>query len=122
MRSRVATTLSLPTGPDSYRNRVRYRFLTNVPLNKKTMSKGALFVSVYDELFVQFGANTALNYLDQNRLYLALGYVIMANANVQVGYLNQFIVKANALDAERNHTFQLAFFYNFDFRKSGNGT
>ncbi len=101
----------------TYRNRARYRFLVNMPLNKKSMEQGTLFASFYDEIFVQFGANTALNYLDQNRLYLALGYMVLANANVQAGYLNQFIVKANAIDAERNHTFQLALTYNFDIRK-----
>lgn len=105
----------------TYRNRVRYRFLVNVPLNKRTIEQGAWFASFYDEVFVQFGANTALNYLDQNRLYLALGYVVLANTNLQVGYLNQFIVKGNARDAERNHTFQLSLTYHFDFRKGGNG-
>ena len=117
----IGNGASAPDGT-TYRNRARYRFLVAVPLNKKVMGQGALFASVYDEVFVQFGANVGLNYLDQNRLYLALGYVILPNANVQVGYLNQFIVKANAIDAERNHTFQLAVTYNFDFRNGSSSS
>ena len=100
----------------TYRSRARYRFLINLPLNKPTMEKGALFLSAYDEVFLQFGPNFGRNYLDQNRLYGAMGYMLLPNANIQLGYLNQFIIKGNALDAESNHTLQMSFTYNFDFR------
>ena len=101
----------------TYRSRARYRFLVNVPLNKPAMEQGAIFLSVYDEVFLQFGPNFGQNYLDQNRLFGAVGYVISPNANVQAGYLNHFVIKGNALDAENNHTLQVSLTYNFDFRK-----
>jgi len=101
-----------------YRNRFRYRLLVNMPLNKPELSKGALFVSIYDEPFIQFGPNFSRNYLDQNRLYFALGHVFSPKGNIQLGYLNQFIVKADGLQAERNHTFQLAITYNLDFQQA----
>lgn len=101
----------------TFKERARYRFMVSVPLNKKVMEKGALFVSVYDEPFIQFGPNFARNYLDQNRLYAALGYMFLPNANMQFGYLNQFAVKSSGLDAENNHTLQLSLTYNLDFRK-----
>jgi Protein of unknown function (DUF2490) len=72
---------------------------------------------VYDEPFLQYGKNFGLNYLDQNRLYAALGYVVNSNCNFQVGYMNQYIVKSNAERAESNHTMQIAITYNFDLRK-----
>lgn len=105
----------------TYRNRARYRFLINVPLNKNVMEKGTIFASVYDEVFLQFGQNFGSNYLDQNRLFGAIGYVFSSNANIQIGYLNHFVVKSNGLDAENNHTFQMALTYNFDFRKKDQG-
>ncbi|MEQ8425133.1 MAG: DUF2490 domain-containing protein, partial [Cyclobacteriaceae bacterium] len=101
----------------TYKSRARYRFLVNIPLNKKVMEKGALFFSVYDEVFLQFGPNFSRNYLDQNRLFGALGYMFLPNANAQIGYLNHFVIKGNGLDAENNHTFQLSLTYNFDFTK-----
>ncbi len=101
----------------TYRSRARYRFLINFPLNKPAMEKGAVYLSAYEEVFLQFGPNFGNNYLDQNRLYGALGYVISSNANVQFGYLNHFVIKGNAIDAENNHTLQLSLTYNFDFRK-----
>ena len=81
------------------------------------MEKGALFASIYDEVFLQFGPNFGRNYLDQNRLFGAVGYLFSSNANFQIGYLNHFVIKSNGLDAENNHTLQLSLTYNFDFRK-----
>lgn len=101
-----------------YRDRVRYRFLVNYPLTKKEMGPKTLFVSLYDEIFIQFGPNFNRNYLDQNRLYGALGYQFSAKGNVQLGYMQQFIVKGDGLHAERNHTLQVSLTYNANFGKA----
>lgn len=98
-----------------YRNRIRYRFMINYPLTNKEMRPNTVFASVYDEIFIQFGPNFGRNYLDQNRLYGALGYQFSANGNVQLGYMQQYIVKGDGLQAERNHTVQLAFTYNLNW-------
>jgi hypothetical protein len=100
-----------------YRNRIRYRFLVNYPLTKKEMGPNTLFASIYDEIFIQFGPNFDRNYFDQNRLFGGLGYQFSAKGNVQLGYMQQYIVKGDGLKAERNHTLQLAVTYNLDFRK-----
>ena len=81
------------------------------------MSEGTLFLSLYDEPFIQFGKKFQRNYLDQNRLYLALGYQFSPKGNIQFGYLNHYVIKGDGLRSERNHTLQLSVTYNFDFRK-----
>jgi hypothetical protein len=101
----------------THKKRARYRFMVNVPINKSSMEKGAIFVSVYDEIFLQYGPNVDKNYLDQNRIYGALGYVLSPNAQIQAGYLNQYVIKGNAVDIENNHTLQFSLTYHFDFRK-----
>lgn len=110
------------TTTDGYRyaNRVRYRFMVNVPLNNSTMQPNTLFISVYDEVFLGFGKNIALNILDQNRLYGALGYQFSNAGNVQFGYLFHKVIKGDGVRMENNHTLQLALFYNMDFRKTSN--
>jgi hypothetical protein len=100
-----------------YRNRIRYRFLVSYPLTKKEMTSNTLFISLYDEILIQFGPNFDRNYLDQNRLYGALGYQFTAKGTIQLGYMQQYLVKGDGLKAERNHTLQLAVTYNLDFRK-----
>lgn len=99
-----------------YRNRMRYRFLVNYPLNKTEIGADTWFLSLYDEIFIQFGPHFDRNYLDQNRLYSAVGYQFSVQGNLQLGYMQQFIVKGDALKAERNHTLQLALTYHFDLR------
>jgi hypothetical protein len=101
----------------NFRQRVRYRFLLTVPISRKEMKDNTLFLSFYDELFVGFGKGIAKNILDQNRLYGALGWRFNSQLNIQLGYLNQFVVKTDGIKAERNHTLQVGITYNLDFRK-----
>lgn len=104
---------------DSYvfRQRVRYRFLLTVPLSRKELGDNTLFLSLYDEIFLGFGKGIGKNILDQNRLYGALGWRFNKNVNVQIGYLNQYIIKTNGVQFERNHTIQIGGTYNLDFNK-----
>ncbi len=101
----------------NFRQRIRYRFLVNIPLTNKEMIDNTLFLSLYDELFVGFGKGIGKNIVDQNRLYGALGWRFNKNIHVQLGYLNQFIIKADGVKMERNHTIQAAITYNLDFSK-----
>jgi hypothetical protein len=100
-----------------FRQRVRYRFMITMPLSRKEMANNTLFLSAYDEPFLGFGKGIAKNILDQNRLYVALGWRFNSNFNVQLGYLNQYVVKKDGIQAERNHTLQIGMTYNLDLRK-----
>lgn len=99
------------------RQRVRYRLLLTMPLSRKEMADNTLFAAVYDEPFLGVGKGIAKNVLDQNRLYLALGWRFNAACNIQFGYLNQYIIKKDGIKAERNHTLQVGVTYNLDWRK-----
>lgn len=100
-----------------FRQRARYRLLLTMPLSRREMADNTLFAAVYDELFLGFGKGIAKNILDQNRLYCALGWRFSSACNVQLGYLNQFIVKKDGIKAERDHTLQASIAYNLDWRK-----
>lgn len=100
-----------------FRQRVRYRFMATMPLSRKEMANNTLFLAAYDEPFLGFGKGIAKNILDQNRLYFALGWRFNSNFNVQLGYLNQYVVKKDGIQAERNHTLQIGMTYNLDLRK-----
>lgn len=91
-----------------YRNRVRYRLMVFLPLNKAKIEQGTVFLGIYDEVFM----NTEQTFFDRNRLYGALGYQINKAAQVQVGYLYQ---RVNPFG---KHHLQLGLVYNTDFRKT----
>ena len=90
-----------------YKDRLRYRLMAFLPLNKPTFEKGTLFLGVYDEIFM----NTKETFFDRNRFYVALGYQINKMTQVQAGYLRQ---RVN--DFGKNYL-QFAVVYNTDFRK-----
>ncbi len=102
-----------------FRQRVRYRLMLTMPLTAKELEDNTLFAAAYAEPFLGFGKGIGKNILDQNRLYLALGYRFNPRVNVQVGYMNQYIVKPDGVQQERNHNFQLGLTYNIDFRNNG---
>ena len=75
------------------RTRYRYNLFINVPLNKKTLEKKAVYIALYNEIFIngqrEIGENNSVEIFDRNRAYAAIGYVIKNGLNVQFGIMNQ---------------------------------
>jgi hypothetical protein len=89
-----------------YKNRFRYRLMLFVPLNRKTIEKGTVFIGLYDEVFL----NAKKDFFDRNRLYAALGYQLNKSANVQVGMMRQ------QLSDYGKSYLQVSLTWNTDFR------
>ncbi len=100
-----------------WQNRMRYRFLMSFPLTS-TAGQQKLFATAYDEIFINFGPNIGYNLFDQNRIGATLGYWLNKNLNLQVGYMNQLIQKANGRDIENNHALTVFATLNLDFREN----
>lgn len=90
-----------------YLDRIRYLLRVTVPLNKKQIEKKTLFLSFYDEIFIHLTSTP----FDRNRLYGAIGYQFLSNANIQLGCLAQTVNNIT------KQYLQAAVFYNIDFRK-----
>jgi hypothetical protein len=79
-----------------FRTRYRYNLFINVPLNQTDLSRGAVYLALYNELFINgqldIGDGRQVQYFDRNRSYLALGYSIRDNLRTQVGYMQQTTV------------------------------
>ena len=84
----------------TYKNRARYMLSVKLPISKNEDSP--LFISLYDEIFL----NISDNPFDQNRLFAALGYQFNKQMNFQVGYLRH---RSENLNLNR---LQLAVFLN----------
>ncbi|MEN9421340.1 MAG: hypothetical protein RLZZ107_814 [Bacteroidota bacterium] len=101
-----------------YRQRIRYRAQCIIPLQKAYLEQGkGLFMNVNDEVFLGFGKGIGKNILDQNRFIAAVGYKFSPKVNIQMGYLNLFVIKSNGIQMERNHTLWTCVVYNLDFSK-----
>ncbi len=101
-------------GETIFRHRDRYRAMFLIPITKKTMQDKTLFLNVNDEIFLGFGKGIGKNVLDQNRFNIAVGWRFTSNFNVQFGYLNQYVIKADGVKIERNHTLLSSLVYNID--------
>lgn len=99
--------------PDSdgyaYANRFRYFIRNIVPFSKDAVFTEGLFAAVQNEVFANFGDLSTVNgkFFDQNRLYLATGYRINKQWDLEIGYMNQYI---SGIDNTftNNHILQIA--------------
>ena len=100
-----------------YLNRARYMVRGTVPLRGPKLKVKEPYFAASEEIFIGFGNNVP-NIFDQNRAYAGLGYSLSREASVEAGYLYQIAQQRNGTVFQHNHTLQIGFTYNFDFRGS----
>ena len=101
-----------------YANRFRYWYNLNVPINKPTMQEKTWYLNGWNEVFIDLEPGPVYNLLNQNRIGANVGYQWRKGFNLQAGYMNQLLVKADAHKAEINHTIMLQLQYDLDFSKN----
>jgi len=72
-------------GTTPYRSRIRYRLNIFIPLNHRTMTDKTVFLSIYDEIFLNPIGPT----FERNRVYGGIGYQLDQHWVVQAGWVNQ---------------------------------
>ena len=71
---------------DDFKLRLRYFLGVNIPLQHKEEGKNPLYLSMYNEIFL----NTKSSVFDRNRVYGGLGYKFSKSLRLELGYMNQF--------------------------------
>lgn len=69
-----------------FKLRFRYFLGLNVPLNNAELVDKTVYLSSYNELFL----NHKKTVFDRNRIYGGLGYKLNSRVKFEIGYLNQF--------------------------------
>ncbi len=93
---------------NDFKLRFRYFLSINKPINKKTLEKDAIYLSTYNEIFL----NDRKTIFDRNRLYGGIGYCINKSIKLELGYMSQMFE-----DGNRNQ-FQIILFNNTPFNKN----
>lgn len=70
---------------DDFRLRLRYFLSTNIALNHKQMQEKTVYLSIYNEIFV----NTEQTFFDRNRFYGGIGYRFSKTVRTEIGVMNQ---------------------------------
>ena len=68
-----------------FKMRMRYFLSLNVALTNNELVPKTLYISAYNEIFV----NDRGNLFDRNRIYGGLGYKLNNNVKFEIGYMNQ---------------------------------
>ena len=87
--------------------RFRYYLLLNLAINKPFIQKGAIYASLYNEVFL----NAKSPVFDRDRIYGGLGYVISDNLRFEFGSMTQVYEQSN------RSQFQIIVFNNIPFSK-----
>ncbi len=90
------------------KHRFRYLLVLSMPIYRK------LSITLFDELFVNYGTNMNNHFFDQNWMYIGFNYPVNGKLTLSIGCMEQYILKPNNLDTERNPSVQIGIKYNFN--------
>lgn len=93
--------------PAGFRARFRYAMIMNFCLNKPEMTKGTVYISAYNELFI----NTKTPIFDRDRLYGGIGYSVGPNLRFETGLMYQLF------EMRKRPQWQVICFHNLDLRE-----
>lgn len=93
-----------------FRTRFRYNLFLNVPLNQPNLNKDAIYLALYNELFINgergIGDGRTVELFDRNRFYTGFGYGVSNSLRLQAGYMVQtaFNFSKGQLQLSLHHT------------------
>lgn len=95
-------------------HRFRYKLTCYVPINKPQFENHTLFVSMYNEIFIQAGKSIVYNHLEDNRAFVGLGYNISAPLQVQAGYMYSFRHAGSPHAYENRNILRVSLYHHLD--------
>ena len=98
-------------------NRFRYKITAYYPLNNYKLLNNTLFLSFYEEVFLQAGKRVTYDYLEDNRMFLGLGYKLNENIQFQAGYMWTFRYDGGPNNFEHRHIPRISIYHNLDFHR-----
>ncbi|MBK6264044.1 DUF2490 domain-containing protein [Marivirga sp. S37H4] len=95
--------------------RFRYKLLAYYPLNKPTLDQGALFLSTYNEIFIQAGKGVIYNHFEDFRFFAGLGYILNDQVQFQTGYQWTYRHDDSPFLYQSRHIVRFSIYHNLDF-------
>jgi hypothetical protein len=94
--------------------RFRYKIQAYYPLNNTYLVNRTLFLAAYEEIFIQAGKSITYNYMEDNRMFLGLGYIVNENIQIQAGYMWTFRFDGGPNNFEHRHIPRISLYHNLD--------
>ena len=96
-------------------HRFRYKLTVYIPLNHKDFGPNTLFLSLYNEIFIQAGKHIIYNHLEDNRAFAGIGYNLNRKLQVQLGYMNSYRHDKSPYAYESRHIIRFSVYHHLDF-------
>jgi len=93
-----------------YRNRFRYRLNALIPVNKKSIEAGAMYISAFNEVFLTNKAH----YFLRNRFMAGVGYQVNKTFGVVPAYVYQYDYNHKDERGHGKHFFQVTLMISVD--------
>ncbi len=108
----IKTGDELTVSERNYSSRFRYFIRAIIPFKKQQPFISGMFAALQEELLFNITDKNNVNgkLLDQNRAYGAVGYRFSKKFDMEIGYLNQFVLRRSNQENVSNHIIQLAFY------------
>ena len=101
-------------GFTNHQVRARYRFMATRPIGKEKIEPKTYFTQAFYEGFISRGKKVTFEDIDQNRLFVGLGYQPIKGLNLSIGPFYQMLVKANGAKQENNLGLMFMAVHNID--------
>ena len=89
-RFKQTVSNNAPTANYDLTYRLRYQFLSQIPLTKHPYQKGSLSLVLSDEIYINYGKSIVYNTFDQNRISAGFFYYLNKDNIFQFGYTNVY--------------------------------
>ena len=97
--------------------RFRYKLTAYIPLNHKDFVPKTLFLSLYNEIFIQAGKSVSYDHLEDNRTFIGLGYNLSHDLQIQTGYMYTFRHDGAPHKYENRNIIRLSLYHHLDLHK-----
>ncbi|WP_198145119.1 DUF2490 domain-containing protein [Microscilla marina] len=105
----------------TFRNRWRYMLNMKIPLNKKKLAPGALYVAPEAELIMQSGKSVVNSPMEDLRLHTSFGYILKPQVTFATGLMYSFGQSlSNGAIFNQKWTLRFHVYFSPDFRKLEN--
>jgi len=89
-RFKQTVSNNAPTSNFDFTYRLRYQFLSQIPLTTHPYQKGSLSLVLSDEIYINYGKSIVYNTFDQNRISAGFFYYLNKDNIFQFGYTNVY--------------------------------
>ena len=89
-RFKQTVSNNAPTANYDLTYRLRYQFLSQIPLTTHPYQKGSLSLVLSDEIYINYGKSIVYNTFDQNRISAGFFYYLNKDNIFQFGYTNVY--------------------------------